>query len=102
MKKTLIAIIALLAASGFTAFAKEGGGAPGGDKPKHERPTFEKVDADKDGKITLDEFKASAPKLDPAKAEEIFKKKDTDANGSLSKEEYEKRSEHKKDGAAPK
>lgn len=100
MKKTLIAIIALLAASGFTAFAEDA--AAPKDKPKHERKTFEQVDTDKDGKISLDEFKAALSKLDPAKAEEIFKKKDTDANGSLSKEEYEKHGEHKKDGGGDK
>ena len=40
MKKMIIAILSLVAVSGFTAFA-EGDAKPAGDKPKHEHKTFE-------------------------------------------------------------
>ena len=41
MNKILMALIALVPTSGLTVFAKDGGAAPGGDKPKHERKTFD-------------------------------------------------------------
>jgi len=50
---------------------------------------FKKLDANSDGAITLEEFKAKGiGKKDPAKAEEIFKKKDKDGDGKLTLEEY--------------
>ena len=93
MKKSIVMLVAFASCCGMAAFAAEGG-----DKPKHERKPFEQVDANKDGKISLDEFKGAMPKLDPAKAEEIFKKKDKDADGSLSADEYNAAPKHKKDG----
>ena len=47
---------------------------------------FEKLDADKNGAVTLEEMKAAAK--DPAKAEKSFPKLDADKNGSLSLEEW--------------
>jgi Ca2+-binding EF-hand superfamily protein len=96
MKKMMIALLALMALGGFSAIAEDK--AAGGDKPKHQKKTFEEVDSNKDGKISLDEFKAAMPKLDPAKAEEYFKKKDTNADGSLSPEEYNAEHKHKDGG----
>ncbi len=95
MKKLIIAILAVTALGGFTAMAKE----KGGDQPKHQKKAFEEVDANKDGKISLDEFKAALPKLDPAKAEEIFKKKDANGDGSISADEYNAEPKHKKEAA---
>ena len=95
MKKLIIAILAVTALGGFTAFAGDKGGDKGGDKPKHQKKPFEEVDANKDGKISLDEFKAAMPKLDPAKAEEFFKKKDANSDGSLTPDEYNAEPKHK-------
>ena len=47
---------------------------------------FEKIDADKNGSISLEELKAGSK--DPAKAEKNFTKLDADKNGALSLEEY--------------
>jgi hypothetical protein len=49
---------------------------------------FKKLDANHDGTLSIDEFKASPMALkDPVKTEELFKKKDKDGNGKLSLEE---------------
>ncbi len=48
------------------------------------------MDADGDGTVTYDEFKAVAgkkPKADDAKMEKAFKKKDADGDGKLTEEE---------------
>ena len=89
MKKMIIAILSLVAVSGFSAFAEEP------KHEKHEHKTFEQVDADKDGKISLAEFKAAYEKLPADKAEEIFKHKDKNSDGSLSPEEYNTHGDHK-------
>ena len=59
------------------------------DAPKkapNPQQQFEKLDADKNGSVSSDEFKANAK--DPAKAEQQFAKLDADKNGSLSLEEF--------------
>lgn len=99
MKKTLMAMIALLAVGGFAAYAADA--AAGGDhkdKPKHERKTFEQLDADKDGKVTMAELKAGYPDGNAERLEGMFKKKDANSDGSLSKEEYDAKREHKDGG----
>ena len=63
-----------------------------GDAPKKAPNTekkFEKLDADKNGSLSLEEFKARAK--DPAKAEKKFTKLDSDKNGSLSLSEFSAR-----------
>ncbi|MFZ9932388.1 MAG: EF-hand domain-containing protein [Chthoniobacterales bacterium] len=47
---------------------------------------FERIDTDKNGEISLEEFKAKTKT--PDTAEEKFAKIDTDKNGSLSLEEW--------------
>ena len=47
---------------------------------------FEKLDADKNGSVSSDEFKAQAK--DSAKADKKFAKLDANKNGSLSLEEF--------------
>ena len=60
---------------------------------------FDKIDADKNGAVTLEEMKAAAK--DPAKAEKSFPRLDADKNGSLSLEEWSAGSAKKKKPAAP-
>ncbi len=69
----------------FTAAstAEEGKKKKGGQKAKR---TFEQVDTDKDGKISLAEFTTGMPSQE--KATKIFGKKDKDADGYLTAEEY--------------
>jgi Ca2+-binding EF-hand superfamily protein len=47
---------------------------------------FDKIDADKNGAVTLEEWKATAK--DPSKAEKNFPKLDADKNGSVSLAEW--------------
>lgn len=47
---------------------------------------FEKLDADKNGSVSLQEFKAQSKK--PGKADKKFARADADKNGSLSFEEW--------------
>lgn len=64
-----------------------------GDKA---RPTaderFKKLDADNDGCLTLEEFKASLRGPLAEKVEEIFKLKDADKDGKVSLDEFKKTS----------
>jgi len=70
--------------------AKPAAPAAADAKPKRDpAEVFKKLDANGDGKVSLEEFKAGpAGKKDPAKAEEIFKKKDKDGDGFLTLEEF--------------
>ncbi len=73
------------------AFA-QGGGQGGAEGPKGHRPSPEKVlehlDSNKDGKVSLDEWKAGPRgKKNPEKAEAKFKKLDTNQDGTLSLDE---------------
>lgn len=110
--KTYLHIIGAMAIASSLTMAED---APKGPK-KHgkegkERPNpeviFKKLDADGNGSVNLEEFKASArAKENPEKAEEIFKKIDKDGNGELSLEEFKShRPPHKggpgKDGPPP-
>jgi len=63
--------------------AEEGKGKKGGKKSKR---TFEAVDTNKDGKVSLVEFTTGA--TDEEKAKERFTKKDKDSDGFLTSEEY--------------
>ncbi len=103
--KKLITSIAAITASAFIASAAEG------DKPAEAKPAapaeqpakkgegkkghmnpeeaFKKLDANNDGSVSLEEFKANGiGKKDPAKGEEIFKKRDKDSDGKITKEEF--------------
>ncbi len=60
----------------------------GGARPHHKPPSFEQIDSNSDGGISLDEFESAAPKgADSSKSEELFKKIDADGDGSISKAE---------------
>lgn len=59
-------------------------GSEGRQKP----PSFEDVDTDSSGTVSLDEFKAAGPKdADASKAEAMFKSIDTNGDGSITKAE---------------
>lgn len=68
------------------------------EAPKEKAPkrVFKKVDADKDGKISEEEFMDSAKSEE--KAKKRFAKKDKDADGFLSKKEFAKKCKCKKAG----
>jgi Ca2+-binding EF-hand superfamily protein len=98
--KIITSLLAILALSAITSFAAEGDAPkkPEGDKGKPRmtpEEMFTKKDADKDGKISKEEYLKGAK--DAAKAEASFTKKDTDKDGFLSKEEFTAAPKKKKD-----
>lgn len=63
-------------------------GVGGFRPPPPKPPSFGTLDSNSDGSLSLDEFKTGAPKgADSAKSEELFKKIDSDGDGSISKAE---------------
>ena len=90
MKMTLKLIAAMLIASVAIAGAADDD-AKKKDKPAKKAGGLMTADKDKDGKITLDEFKAwGAAKSKPIaaeKAESIFKKRDKNSDGAITKDE---------------
>jgi len=88
--KVITSLLAILALSAVTSFAAEGDAPKKPDdkgKPKlTPEELFAKKDADKDGKISKEEFLKGSK--DAAKSEASFTKKDTDKDGFLSKEEF--------------
>src|SRR4051812_38752021 len=95
--KTLLTTFSVLALATAFSLAEDkppgGPGGPEGGEGKGHRPKpeemFKKLDANADGSVSLDEFKAGpAGQHDAAKAEEIFKKIDADGNGSVNLEEF--------------
>jgi Ca2+-binding EF-hand superfamily protein len=85
--KTLTSILSTLAFC--TAFATAADEPAKGQRKKADpEAMFKRLDADSNGAVSLEEFKASPRgKKDPAKAEEIFKKKDANNDGALSLDE---------------
>ncbi len=66
-------------------------GVSGGFRPPPQKPpSFESVDTDSSGGLSIEEFKAGGPKgADSSKSEELFKAIDSDSNGSVTKEEQD-------------
>jgi len=93
--KTLVAASALAAILAVPAFAQPPGGGGGGRPqmtPEERAAAFDKADADKNGKLSLAEFKTSLGERAAAMADDqlkgIMDRRDTDKDGSLSKAEY--------------
>ncbi len=88
--KTLTSILAALALSASFAAAEDKKPEAGAEKPKRDpAELFKKLDSNNDGKVSLEEWKASPMgKKDAAKAEEMFKSKDKDNDGSLTLDEF--------------
>lgn len=89
--KSYISTLGVLAIASSLSFAQDTPPPAGG--PKHQRPNpeeiFKKLDTNKDGAVSLDEFKAGPrAQKDPAKAEEIYKKIDANSDGKVTLEEF--------------
>jgi hypothetical protein len=82
MKRTLITGLALAAATMFAGIAHAEKSTPEGEG--RDRPGIEKLDLDKDGKITREEFEAAGRE----RAEKAFTKLDTNSDGAISKDEF--------------
>ncbi len=88
MKNILTSIIAVAALSFAVTTASAAKPGKGEKKKGDPAAMFAKIDSNSDGSISLDEWKAGpAGKKDAVKAEEVFKKKDKDSDGKLTKEE---------------
>jgi hypothetical protein len=90
---TILSVLALGATVALAADEKPAApAAPAAKtgKPKPDPATiFKKLDTNNDGKVSADEFKAGPMgKKDPAKADELFGKKDKDGDKNLSLEEF--------------
>ena len=101
----LCAGVAMLMAGVARAEGDATGKEPGkGRKHGDFLERFQKADANKDGKLSLDEFKTMSKKPD-AEAEKMFKAADTDNDGFLTPAELkaarQKRAAQKHDNAAP-
>jgi Ca2+-binding EF-hand superfamily protein len=84
MLRILLSLAVALSVIVGTAYAKEHKGAAKAKKTVEER--FNDRDANKDGKLSQDEFKAKFPK--PEAAEKAFKAMDADGDGFVTLEEY--------------
>ncbi len=87
--KTCFQILGILAVAVSFSFGEE---APAkADKPKAPNPekAFKKLDADSNGSLSLEEYKASPrAKKNEAKAEEMYKKMDADSKDGVSLAEF--------------
>ncbi|MFB9057134.1 EF-hand domain-containing protein [Mariniflexile ostreae] len=90
-----VAILSLLAFSQVDAQEKKAKKGP--------EVAFEKLDTDKDGKLSLEEFKArtikskpGAENSKPVNHEKAFTRKDANADGFIDMEEFKARPEKKK------
>lgn len=90
--KSILTLFAL-ALSASLALSAEGDKPkrPGGPEGARRNPeeAFKKLDANGDGSISKDEFKAAPfAQKDPERAEKGFEHRDKDKDGKLSKEEF--------------
>ena len=86
MKKTLLLTTALCASFAAVHAADE----PKTAKPKRDPAVaFKTMDTDADGSVSLAEYSAGmVGKINPARLDSVFKKKDKDGDGKLTLEEF--------------
>lgn len=110
MKKWLMMIVAACVAGGFAAPAmakhnkapRAKAAATTETKTKHHHG-FKATDANSDGKITFDEFKAGRPNAKkPKKLDKRFNRRDQNSDNSITREEWKatKRHHQKADATA--
>jgi hypothetical protein len=100
--KTCIQLLGILALATSLSYGQD---TPkkGDKKAPAPAKVFKKLDANTDGAVSLEEFKASPrAQKNPAKAEEIFKKIDTDSSGAINLEEFKAHKPDKAPGKRPK
>lgn len=93
MKQYLPTLLICSLALTFSPIAVEGeekGGKKGGDKEKDLSAIFDKIDTNKDGKITPNELGASKNFKDASKKEvgKAFAEKDADDDGAITPREF--------------
>ncbi len=89
--KKLIALLTTLAAAISPAFAETTAPAADQHTTAKSGDFFKKMDADGNGTVSLDEFKAGlSAQKDSAAVEDYFNKLDTDTDGKLTLDEYTK------------
>jgi len=96
------AVAAVLFSAGAMAQdpAPAAGGNEAGSKMREamrEAMSFDNMDANKDGKVTLEEFKAAQAKLQELR----FKQVDANGDGNITREELEKSREGLRRGGGP-
>lgn len=92
--KTCVQTLSIMAITAALSFGQDapkgpkGPKGPGGQRPSPEK-VFARLDADGDGEVTLEEFKANPrAQRNPERAGEIFSKMDLDSSGGVSFEEF--------------
>jgi len=90
MKSLLLSLLLAPALALAADDAKPAKPGKGGNRPKHDpEAVFKKLDTNTDGKLTVEEFKASPrAQKDLTKAEGLYKKLDKDSDGNLTLEEF--------------
>ncbi|MEX1047939.1 MAG: EF-hand domain-containing protein [Akkermansiaceae bacterium] len=90
--KTCIQTLATLAFAASITLAQNAPKGPKEGKGIGPEKAFAKLDADSNGSLSVEEFKASPmAKKKPERAEQVFAKMDKDSSGTLTLEEFKDR-----------